>query len=134
MKAVRIHRFGGPEVIVIEDVPEPKANADEVVVKVGAAGVGPWDALIRRGDSALPQTLPLTLGSDFSGVIDSIGSGVERFKIGDEVFGVTAESFTGACAEYARAKPSMIAPKPRTLNYSHAGSCIIVKEEIYGQH
>ena len=81
MKAVRIHRFGGPEVIRIEDIPKPVPNAGEVVVKVEAAGVGPWDALIRRGDSALPQTLPLTLGSDFSGVIDSIGSGVERFKM-----------------------------------------------------
>jgi NADPH:quinone reductase-like Zn-dependent oxidoreductase len=126
MKAVRIHRFGGPEAIVIEDVPEPVANSDEVVVKVGAAGVGPWDALIRRGNSALPQTLPLTLGYDFAGVIDSVGAGVEGFKVGDEVFGVTAERFTGACAEYARAKPSMIAPKPRTLNYSHAASVPVV--------
>ena len=126
MKAVRIHRFGAPEVIVIEDVPKPVPNDGEVVVKVEAAGVGPWDALIRRGKSALPQTLPLTLGSDFSGVIDSVGPGVERFQVGDEVFGVTAESFTGACAEYARAKSSMIAPKPRTLNYGHAASVPVV--------
>ena len=126
MKAVRIHRFGAPEVIVIEDVPKPVPNDGEVVVKVEAAGVGPWDALIRRGKSALPQALPLTLGSDFSGVIDSVGPGVERFQVGDEVFGVTAESFTGACAEYARAKSSMIAPKPRTLNYGHAASVPVV--------
>ena len=104
MKAVRIHRFGAPEVIVIEDVPKPVPNAGEVVVKVEAAGVGPWDALIRRGNSALPQSLPLTLGSDFSGVIDSLGADVERFKVGDEVFGVTNECFTGAYAEYAVAK------------------------------
>ena len=84
MKAVRIHRFGGPEVIVIDDVPKPVPNPGEVVVKVEAAGVGPWDALIRRGNSALPQTLPLTLGSDFSGVIDSVGPGLERFQVGDE--------------------------------------------------
>jgi NADPH:quinone reductase-like Zn-dependent oxidoreductase len=126
MKAVRIHRFGAPEVIVIEDVPKPVPNDGEVVVKVEAAGVGPWDALIRRGNSALPQTLPLTLGSDFSGVIDSVGPDVERFQVGDEVFGVTAESFTGACAEYARAKPSMIALKPQTLNHSHAASVPVV--------
>jgi NADPH:quinone reductase-like Zn-dependent oxidoreductase len=126
MKAVRIHRFGAPDAIVIEDVPKPMPNEGEVVVKVEAAGVGPWDALIRRGKSALPQTLPLTLGSDFSGVIDSVGPGVERFQVGDEVFGVTAEDFTGACAEYARAKSSMIAPKPRTLNYGHAASVPIV--------
>jgi NADPH:quinone reductase-like Zn-dependent oxidoreductase len=126
MKAVRIHRFGAPEVIVTEEIPKPVANAGEVVVKVEAAGVGPWDALIRRGNSALPQILPLTLGSDFSGVIDSVGAGVEQFKVGDEVFGVTAAGFTGACAEYARAKPSMIALKPRTLNYSHAASVPVV--------
>ena len=126
MKTVRIHRFGPPDVIVIEDVPKPVPNEGEVVVKVEAAGVGPWDALIRRGKSALPQTLPLTLGSDFSGVIDSVGPGVERFQVGDEVFGVTAEDFTGACAEYARAKSSMIAPKPRTLNYGHAASVPVV--------
>jgi NADPH:quinone reductase-like Zn-dependent oxidoreductase len=126
MKAVRIHRFGGPEVIVIDDVPKPVPNAGEVVVKVEAAGVGPWDALIRRGNSALPQTLPLTLGSDFSGVIDSVGPGLEGFQIGDEVFGVAAENFTGGCAEYARAKSSMLAPKPQTLNHSHAASVPVV--------
>ena len=122
MKAVRIHRFGAPEVIVIEDVPQPVPNAGEVMVKVEAAGVGPWDALIRRGSSALPQPLPLTLGSDFSGVIDSVGAGVVRFKVGDQVFGAT----TGACAEYTVAKTSMIAPKPRTLNYTHAASVPVV--------
>jgi NADPH:quinone reductase-like Zn-dependent oxidoreductase len=126
MKAVRIHRFGAPEVIVIEDIPKPVASADEVVVKIEAAGVGLWDALIRRGNSALPQSLPLTLGSDFSGVIDSVGAGVEQFKVGDEVFGVTAAGFTGACAEYACAKPGMIARKPRNLNYSHAASVPVV--------
>jgi NADPH:quinone reductase-like Zn-dependent oxidoreductase len=126
MKAVRIHRFGAPEVIVIEDIPKPAPYASEVVVKVEAAGVAPWDALIRRGNSALPQPLPLTLGSDFSGVIDSVGAGVERFKVGDQVFGVSAARFTGACAEYALANPSMIAPKPRTLNYTHAASVPVV--------
>jgi len=122
MKALRIHSFGPPEVIVIEDVPDPVANAGEVIVKVEAAGVGPWDASIRRGKSALPHSLPLTLGSDFSGVIDSVGPGVERFKVGDQVFGVASERFTGAYAEYTVAKADMIAAKPRTLNYTHAAS------------
>ncbi len=122
MKAVRIHRFGPPNVIAVEDVPKPVLSAGEVIVKVEAAGVGPWDALIRSGKSALPQSLPLTLGSDLSGVIDSVGPGVERFKVGDPVFGITSERFTGAHAEYAVAKADMIAPKPRTLNYTHAAS------------
>src|SRR5207249_11962617 len=75
---------------------------------------------------ALPQPLPLTLGSDLSGVIESIGPGVEEVNIGDEVFGVTNERFTGAYAEYALAKASMIARKPKSLNYTHAASVPVV--------
>ena len=126
MKAVRVHRFGPPEVIALEDVPKPEPNNGEVVVEVKAAGIGPWDALIRSGKSALPQPLPLVLGSDLSGVIDSIGPGVEPFKVGDEVFGVTNERFTGAYAEYALAKAAMIAPKPKSLNHTHAASVPVV--------
>jgi NADPH:quinone reductase-like Zn-dependent oxidoreductase len=126
MKAVRIHRFGSPEVLSLEDIPKPKPTDGEVVVQVKAAGVGPWDALIRSGKSVLPQPLPLTLGSDFSGVIDSLGPDVEDFKIGDAVFGVTNEQFTGAYAEYAVAKADMIAPKPKKLNHAHAASVPVV--------
>ena len=82
--------------------------------------------MIRSGKSALPQPLPLVLGSDLSGVIDSIGPGVEPFKVGDEVFGVTNERFTGAYAEYALAKAAMIAPKPKSLNHTHAASVPVV--------
>jgi NADPH:quinone reductase-like Zn-dependent oxidoreductase len=74
----------------------------------------------------LPQPLPLTLGSDLSGVIRSLGPGVRGFNVGDEVFGVTNERFTGAYAEYAIAKARMIAHKPKTLNYTHAASVPVV--------
>jgi len=126
MKAVRVHKFGPPEVIALEDVPKPEPRNGEVLVQVKAAGIGPWDALIRSGKSALPQPLPLVLGSDLSGVIDSIGPGVEPFKVGDEVFGVTNERFIGAYAEYALAKAAMIAPKPKSLNHTHAASVPVV--------
>jgi len=127
MKAVRVHSFGPPEVISFEDVSKPEpAGGEVVVVQVKAAGVGPWDALIRSGRSVLPQPLPLTLGSDLSGVVHAIGPGVGKFKIGDEVFGVTNERFTGAYAEYAVAKATMIALKPKTLNHSHAASVPVV--------
>ena len=126
MKAVRIHRFGSPEVISLDDVPKPAPGNGEVVVRVNAAGIGPWDALIRRGESVLEQPLPLTLGSDLSGVVDSIGVGVEKLKVGDEVFGVTNERFTGAYAEYAVAKAAMLAPKPKSLNHTHAASVPVV--------
>jgi NADPH:quinone reductase-like Zn-dependent oxidoreductase len=126
MKAVRIHSFGLPDVISLEEVAKPESSGGEVLVQVKAAGVGPWDALIRSGKSALPQPLPLTLGSDLSGLIDSMGPGVEELEIGDEVFGVTNERFTGAYAEYAVAKASMIARKPKSLNYTHAASVPVV--------
>jgi NADPH:quinone reductase-like Zn-dependent oxidoreductase len=126
MKAVRIHRFGPPDIISLDDVPKPEPNSGEVVVRVNAAGVGPWDALIRSGKSVLPQPLPLILGSDISGVVHSLGPAVANFKIGVEVFGVTNERFTGAYAEYAVAKAAMIAPKPKTLNHVHAASVPVV--------
>jgi len=126
MKAVRVHRFGPPEVISFDDVPKPEPGRGEVVVRVAAAGIGPWDALIRSGKSVLPQPLPLILGSDVSGEIDSLGPGVANLKVGDEVFGVTNERFTGAYAEYAVAKAAMIAPKPKTLNHVHAASVPVI--------
>jgi NADPH:quinone reductase-like Zn-dependent oxidoreductase len=126
MKAVRIHRFGSPEVICLEDLPRPEPGEGEILVQVSAAGVGPWDAIIRSGGSALAQPLPLTLGSDLSGVVDSLGPGVAGLSIGDEVFGVTNERFTGAYAEYAVAKATMVALKPTTLNHVHAASVPVV--------
>src|SRR5215475_7132607 len=126
MKAVRIHRFGPPEVISLDDLPKPEPGRGEVVVRVKAAGIGPWDALIRSGKSVLPQPLPLILGSDLSGEVDSVGVGVEKLKVGDEVFGVTNERFTGAYAEYAVAKAEMVAPKPKRLNHTHAASIPVV--------
>ena len=126
MKAVRVHKFGSPEVISIDDLPKPEPGRGEVVVRVKAAGIGPWDGLIRSGKSVLPHPLPLTLGSDLSGEVDSVGAGVEHLKIGDEVFGVTNERFTGAYAEYAVARAAMLAPKPKRLNHTHAASVPVV--------
>jgi NADPH:quinone reductase-like Zn-dependent oxidoreductase len=126
MKAVRVHRFGPPEVISLDNLPKPEPGMGEVVVRVKAAGVGPWDALIRSGKSVLPQLLPLILGSDLSGEVDSVGAGVDELQVGDEVFGVTNERFTGAYAEYAVAKAAMLAPKPKSLNHTHAASVPVV--------
>ncbi|HEX4989784.1 MAG TPA: NADP-dependent oxidoreductase [Candidatus Binatia bacterium] len=126
MKAVRVHRFGPPEVISLDDLPKPEPGRGEVVVRVKAAGIGPWDALIRSGKSVLPQPLPLILGSDLSGEVDSVGAGVNELQVGDEVFGVTNERFTGAYTEYAVAKAAMLAPKPKRLNHTHAASVPVV--------
>lgn len=85
MKAARIHRFGPPDVIVVDEIPRPSPGPGEVLVRVVAAGVGPWDALIREGKSKVSPQPPLTLGSDLSGVVEEVGAGVmsvERFLRG----------------------------------------------------
>jgi NADPH:quinone reductase-like Zn-dependent oxidoreductase len=125
-KASRIHRFGGPEVITLEDLVPAAPGEGEVLVRVKAAGVGPWDAWIRAGKSALPQSLPLTLGSDISGVVEAVGPGVTRFTEGDEVFGATNPGFTGGYADYAVASAAMLANKPAMLPHIDAASVPVV--------
>jgi NADPH:quinone reductase-like Zn-dependent oxidoreductase len=88
--------------------------------------VGPWDALIRAGQSGLPQSLPLILGSDIAGVVDAVGPGVSSLKVGDSVFGQTNESFTGSYAEYAIASAASIAQKPGSLSFLEAASAPVV--------
>ena len=99
MKAARIHRFGSPDVIVVEDIPRPVPAGRDVLVRVAASGVAPWDALIRQGKSKVSPQPPLTLGSDFAGVVEAVGPGVSQFNSGDEVYGVTNPQFVGANAD-----------------------------------
>ena len=112
--------------MIYEEVSRPAPGEGQVLVRVKAAGVGPWDAWVRAGKSALPQPLPLTLGSDLSGVVESVGSGVCAFRPGDAVYGVTNSRFTGAYAEYAAAEAAMIARKPTRLNHVEAASVPVV--------
>lgn len=126
MKAVRVHQYGGLQAIVYEEIGRPAPATGQVLVRVLAAGVGPWDAWVRAGKSALPQPLPLTLGSDLSGVVEEIGPGVADLHPGDEVYGVTNSRFTGAYAEYAVADAGMIARKPRRLSHVEAASVPVV--------
>jgi NADPH:quinone reductase-like Zn-dependent oxidoreductase len=126
MKAYRVHAFGGPEAIVGEEVERPVPGDGEVLVKVKAAGVGPWDGWIRSGHSALPQPLPLTLGSDLSGVVEAVGTGVTHVQPGDAVYGVTNPRFIGAYAQYAIANAAMIARKPATIGDIEAASIPVI--------
>ena len=126
MKAARIHRFGNPEVIVIDELPVPTPGASQALVRTACAGVGPWDALIREGKSAINAPLPLVLGSDLSGVVEAIGPGVTQFQPGDEVFGVTNSQFIGAYAEFAIVSANMVARKPQALSFEEAASAPVV--------
>jgi NADPH:quinone reductase-like Zn-dependent oxidoreductase len=131
MKAGRIHTFGPPNAIVIDEIPHPAPEEVELVVRVVAAGVGPWDALIREGKSVVQPSLPVILGAAFAGIVDSVGTGVIQFKPGDEVFGVTNKQFCGAYAEYAVASAQMVAAKPRSLSFVEAASVPVVAVTAY---
>jgi NADPH:quinone reductase-like Zn-dependent oxidoreductase len=126
MRAWRVHGFGPSEAMIFETVPTPVPGPSEVLVGVRAAGVGPWDGWIREGRSALPQPLPLTLGSDLAGDIVGIGPDVSGLAIGDKVFGVTNSQFLGAYAEYAVASVGMLAKMPDSLTYVEAASVPVV--------
>jgi NADPH:quinone reductase-like Zn-dependent oxidoreductase len=137
VKAARVYRFGPPEAIVLEDIDRPEPGEGQVLIRVAAAGVGPWDGWIRAGKSVLPQPLPLTLGSDLSGTVAAVGPGVTGFAPGDEVFGVTNVRFTDAYAEYAIAAAGMIARKPARIGHVDAASLPVVAvtawQALFGQ-
>lgn len=124
MKAARVLQFGPPNVITNEDLPQPEPAAGQLLVRVKAAGVGHWDALVREGKLA-DETLPLTLGYELSGIVEGIGAEVSGFNPGDEVYGATNQQLTGAYAEYALAWAEMMAQKPKTLNFIEAASAPI---------
>src|SRR5262249_48995479 len=115
MRAIRIHGFGGVDTMRLDEIPRPVAGAGEVLVAVKAAGVGPWDRLMREG--RINQTLPATLGSEVSGTVVAIGAGVGMFALGDAVYGATNDQFVGGYAEYALVQAGKVAPKPAVLDY-----------------
>jgi NADPH:quinone reductase-like Zn-dependent oxidoreductase len=126
MRAARIHKFGPPDVITMDELPRPMPGDREILVRVAAAGVGPWDALFRAGEIAVKSPLPLILGSDLSGVIEEVGPSVSGFKAGDDVYGVTNPDFVGAYTEYALASAAMMARKPQGLSHIEAASVPVV--------
>jgi NADPH:quinone reductase-like Zn-dependent oxidoreductase len=126
MKAWRVHAFGPPEAMSLETVARPDPGPREVLVQVHAVGIGPWDGWIRAGKSALPQPLPLTLGSDLSGTVVAVGPDVSGVAVGDQVFGVTNTQFLGAYAQYAVASAGMLAKKPSSLSFIEAASVPVV--------
>ncbi|MBI5642595.1 MAG: NADPH:quinone reductase [Deltaproteobacteria bacterium] len=120
MRAIRIHEFGAPEVMRLEDVPDPKPGPGELVVNIRAIGVNPVETYIRAG-LFYARELPLTPGSDAAGTVESAGEGVLKFKPGDRVY--TAGTVTGAYAGKALCKEAQVHPLPDKLNFEE-GACI----------
>jgi NADPH2:quinone reductase len=99
MKAIRVHEFGGPEVMKLEEVPDLQPASGQVAVRLHAAGVNPVDTYIRAGMYARKPDLPYTPGSDAAGEVMAVGDGVRTVKVGDRVY--TSGTLTGAYAEQA---------------------------------
>jgi NADPH:quinone reductase len=116
MKAIRVHEFGGPEVLKFEEVPTPKPAAGQVLVRVHAAGVNPYDTYMRAGTYAVKPPLPYTPGSDAAGVVEAIGEGIKKVKVGDRVY--TAKTLTGAYAEYALALEDQVYRLPEKISFA----------------
>jgi len=124
MKAVRIHEFGGPEVLSIDEIPVPQPAPDEVLIKVHATSVNPVDWKIREGQRKVkfPGKLPLTLGWDVSGTIEALGEKVSAFRKGDEVYGRPDPTKNGAYAEYIVVKANIISIKPTSIGHTEAAA------------
>ncbi|MDQ5822628.1 MAG: NADP-dependent oxidoreductase [Chloroflexota bacterium] len=118
MKAIRINEWGQP--IQVEDVPTPTPGNDEVLVRVRAAGVNKVDWTVAEGYLQGMLTAPLTLGTDFAGEVVETGSDVTRFKAGDEVYGFVLPGQGGTFAEYVAVKESVVALKPKSLDFVQA--------------
>src|SRR4249919_2353481 len=127
MKAVVYDRYGGPEVLGVEDVPTPSRAAGQVLVRVAATSVNLSDWECLRGSPAYARIGGLrsparrTLGSDIAGVVDAVGAGVTRFRAGDEVYGDNL-ALMGGFAEYALAPESALVHKPTQLTFAEAST------------
>jgi NADPH:quinone reductase-like Zn-dependent oxidoreductase len=124
MKAVRIHKYGGPEVLKNEKAPRPQPKADEVLIRVHAAGVNPIDWKVREGEMKdfWPHKFPLILGWDVSGVVEEIGPRVSQFKKGDEVYSLPDPTRNGAYADYVVVREAELARKPNSLHHIRAAA------------
>lgn len=116
MKAILVREFGGPDVLRLEEVLTPRPAAGQVLVRINAAGVNPYDTYMRTGTYAIKPPLPYTPGSDAAGVVESVGVGVSQVKPKDRVY--VANTLTGAYAEYALALENQVHLLPERVTYS----------------
>jgi NADPH2:quinone reductase len=129
MKAIVVYEFGGPEVLKFEEVPTPKPAAGQVLVRVHAVGVNPYDTYMRAGTYAVKPPLPYTPGSDGAGVIEAVGPAVTKVKPGDRVY--TAKTVTGAYAECAIALESQVHALPAKVTFSQGAGVWVPSGTAY---
>ncbi|MFZ0704749.1 MAG: NADPH:quinone reductase [Candidatus Korobacteraceae bacterium] len=115
MKAIRVHEFGGPEVMKLEEVPDLVAGPGQVVIDVKAVGVNPVESYIRTGTYATKPNLPYTPGNDVAGVVKEVGSGVTGVNAGDRVY--TSQTISGAYAGQALCNALNVHPLPDNVSF-----------------
>jgi NADPH:quinone reductase-like Zn-dependent oxidoreductase len=122
MKSIRIHSFGGSDVLQLDEAPAPRPAAGQVLIQVRAAGVNPVDGKIRSGSFRKAETrLPAALGRDVAGVVEAVGAGVKSLDVGDDVYAFLGEH-SGGYSEYALADEQEVARKPVSLDYVQAAA------------
>lgn len=124
MKAIRIHEFGGPEVLRLDDVEMPETGPSDVLIRVVAASVNPIDCKIRSGPmkGALRRPPPVVIGWDAAGIVESVGAAVTRLKAGDAVYTYPEFSRGGTYAEYVTVDESQVSLKPKTISFAAAAA------------
>src|SRR6266581_6422195 len=120
MKAIRVHGFGGPEVLRLEEVPTPEPGPGEVLVRMHAIGVNPVETYIRAGTYAYKPALPYTPGNDGASVVEQVGPDVNQFKPGDRVY--TAGSLSGTYAEFALCRAEQVHPLPSNVSFAQGAA------------
>ena len=129
MRAIRVHAFGAPDVMKVEEVPDPKPGAGQVVVRVKAAGVNPSDTYMRSGAYANKPPLPYTPGSDGAGVVEAIGEGVTNVAVGERVY--IARSLSGTYAEAALAQASQVHALPERVSFAQGAGLFVPYATAY---
>ncbi len=120
MKAIRVQQFGGPEVLKIETIPDLQPGPGQVLVKIHAAGVNPFETYQRTGTYAINPQLPYTPGADAAGRVIGIGSGVQRTRAGDRVY--VAGNVTGSYAEQVLALDAQVHPLPKNVSFQQGAA------------
>ena len=122
MKAIVIHQYGDRSVLSLEQIATPIPDDNELLIKVFACGVNPVDYKIRSGMIGLPRSFPSVLGYDVSGQVTEVGSGVNRFKAGDDVFFSGQITENGGYAEYCVVDESIVSHKPQNISHIEAAT------------
>jgi NADPH2:quinone reductase len=119
MKTIRVHEFGGPEVLKLEELPDPKPAADQLVVRLNSIGVNPVETYVRAGKYG-PRAFPYTPGADAAGVVESIGSDIGSVAIGQRVYVIG--SITGTYAEKALGTATQVHLLPDRLSFDQGAA------------